>query len=182
LVAGAFIPQWSTNDPATVLIVDPEWKAVTDELSKYSIEDIRASTKQVAYAKELAFFELSESARALGHVTDEPVGPALALERDFALQRSTGALVGNTVTFKREHFWPTPLKRDEEEYVGVRLRGQLDLDRLEAIRRPSAQVDTRESIAEATAAEKWRESRTDQGTRLTSPIGAEYTVEWLTRS
>lgn len=182
LVAGAFVPQWNNSEPATLLVVDPEWEDVTNELRKYGIEDIRSSTQQVAYAKELAVFDLAEAAGALVHATEEHVSPAYALDRDIALRRSTGAVAGNALTFVREHFWRTPLKWDEEEYVGVRFRGQLNLDLLEPIRRPSAQVDARESIAEATANVDWQDSRIDQGARLISPIGAEYTVEWLPRS
>ena len=182
LVAGAFIPQWSNNTPATVFIADPEWESLTEELQKHSAEDIRASTKQVAYAKELAFFELAESAEALVRFTEEPVALVSALNRDITSLRSAGALEDNTVTFTRQHSWSKPLKRDGEEYVGVRLRGKLDLDRLEPIRYPSAQYDARESISEATATMEWQESRTEHGTRLISPIGAEYSLEWLSRS
>lgn len=181
LVAGAYIPQWSSNGRATVRIVDPEWEAVSEELRKHSIEDIRASTKQVAYAKELAFFELAESARSLVRATEEPTKPALALDRDIRSRRSAGALSGATVTFTREHTWSMPIKQGDDHYVGIRLTATLDLDRLKPMRHPSAQVDARESIAEATAAMQWHKSRNDKGMRLTSPIGADYTVEWLSQ-
>ena len=182
LVAGAFVPQWSSHEPATILIVDPEWRAITDELRKYTAEDIRSTTEQVAYAKELSIFDLSEAAASLVKASGDPVRPASALERDLSVRRQAGALEGNTVRFTRDHFWRTPFGNGNEDFVGVRFKGSLDLDRLEPIRRPAAQTDARESIAEATGRVTWGDTRTDQGTRLTSPIGAEYEIEWLTRS
>lgn len=182
LVAGAFVPQWSSRERATVLIVDPEWKVISDELQKHTAEDICLATGQVAYAKELSLFDLNETAASLVNGFGEPMEPGTALDRDLSLSRQAGSIEANSLRFVRDHFWRVPLVRGEEEFVGVRLKGSLALDYLEPIRGPAAQADARESIADATGKEKWRESPKDAGTCLRSPIGAEYEIEWLSRT
>lgn len=182
LVAGAFIPQWDSSEMATILVVDPDRKALTNELRQYSSEEIRTTTEQVAYAKELAVFDLSQTASALVRESGEERAPAASLDRDIARMREIGTLEGDSITIAQEHTWRFPLTRNGEEYVGVRLFADLNLDRLEPIRRRAAQKDPRESIAEATGTEGWQLSHTENATKLTSPIGAEYRVEWLTRT
>lgn len=181
LVAGAFVPQASTQERATVRVVDPEWKPLTEELRKFSADDIRASTEQVAYAKELSVFDLTETAAALVRAKDH-LTPAVALSRDLEARHSTVSRLDDSIEVVREHYWPTPVARGDDMLVGVRFRGILELDRLDPVRRPTAQLDPRESISEATSKMSWREHSRDQGVRFISPIGATYEVEWLARS
>ena len=180
LVAGAFVPQWPSEERATVIIADPEWKEVTDELKKYTADEIRASTEQVAYAKELALFELAETAGSLVGDVAEPSPPGRALDRDLQTIATRGRLIGGEkVEVVRDHFWQVPIERDGQRLVGVRFRASLELDRLAPLRQPQAQQDSRATIYETTSGMGWKENRTAAGAHLTSPIGAEYDVEWL---
>ena len=181
LVAGAFVPQFNSREQGTILISDPDWREIEDEFSRHSIDNIRASTDQVYFAKEISMFDLNETSAYLVGDEEQQAQIPLALDRDIDLRKRTDGISNDVISYARDHFWNAPVVLDETEYVGVRYKASLDLEHLFPLRSSIGDLKRREIISEAISGRKWEHPKNNMGSGLVSPIGAKYEIEWLPR-
>ncbi|HSU15711.1 hypothetical protein [Longimicrobium sp.] len=180
LVVGVYIPQYEQTEQPLIAVHDPEKPDSRQELRKYSEGEIRRSTEQVSFAKELAVFELSATAASLSYVREAPERLDTALRIDIDQSRAAGrTVIDNTIRVQRDIRWATPLPRALRAYRGVRFSGELPLDALEAVTRYQRYRDLPDQVLENIAERDWRSVHTDSGVRLYSPAGATYEIEWL---
>lgn len=180
LVVGTYVPQHQSRSDAVIAVHDPEKDDSRQELQKYTEDEIIQSTEQVSIAKELAMFELPYTAATLVHDRYSPESVGTAYQRDTARVREEGRMVANeTLTIQREYRWVSALERRDHSFRGVKFKASVPLDRIERFRRVRGQRDLPDAVVSDVAEEEWSGSSTDVGTRIHSPLGATYEVEWL---
>lgn len=72
LVAGLFIPQWSSREKSCIHIADPSWEELDRLVAEDSTERVNTAIVQVALAKHLSLIGLTRTSRVLAETpTDE---------------------------------------------------------------------------------------------------------------
>jgi hypothetical protein len=180
LVVGAYVPQHEGSGDALIVVHDPEKDDSRRELQKYTEEEIIQSAEQVSIAKELAMFEMPFTAATLIHDRYSPDTVGQAVLNDTSRVREQGRVSDNhTLTISREYRWIIPIERRGQAFQGIRFKGSLPLDHIEKFRRVRDHRDLPDELIADLSDQTWSESKTNAGSRLRSPLGAIYEIEWL---
>jgi hypothetical protein len=173
LVAGLFIPQFESEEYPAIAIADPDWREVKKELSRFSPEQLSRGISQIAYAKELALFDLSQTANALARAKGSAESISAAFLRDSKEQTQDRVLVGDEVRVRRDYLWtePAPIAADLH-VVGVRFEGVLpssEIEKLRTVVSPAAHGDRKREESHHV---QWKLSESATSAELRSPLGS----------
>lgn len=181
LVAGLFIPQFENPDHASIVIADPEWDEVRERLSQFSRDQIGRAISQVAHAKELAMFDLPNTANTLVRAEGSEETVAQAVRRDLSWQGARDRRVTKDhLVVEHDYMWSGSVRLAENSAIsGVRFRGSLpfpDLERLEVMMSPGEYGEQKQSDS---VGKNWAVLPADMAVSLQSPFGATFELSVL---
>lgn len=181
LAAGMFIPQDDSNEKALLAIADPESDWFRNEIKKYNPEQILGSARQVAIAKELSLFGLTEIAAILAAPKEEQININQKIKHDFDRNQFNNVIKKDgIVAINKELIWSIPVRINAVDCIGVRFTGEMPIDELGYLTGDNAEAGLYSRIAEKTLNSKWNQENHSEGVlELKSPIGARYKIEWL---
>jgi hypothetical protein len=118
LVAGLFVPQFESPDNATLMVADPDWRIVKEKLSQFTTSELARGVAQIAYAKELALLEFSNTANALARAKGSADSLTAAFTQDLQSPSRVRTIDAEGVRIRREYLWPRPAFIAENVRVG----------------------------------------------------------------
>jgi hypothetical protein len=181
LVAGLFIPQWQSAENAVMEIWDPTWNDTRKILSRFPPGTLARGVVQVSTAKELALFDLQQTANALVRVKGARDSVKQAIAEDLSSASVAGRERTNDgIRISREYRWPHPIMWEgTNSFVGIRFSALLPEQQLEALQRIDAPDTEGERQQERQSSQTWTTSESELSGSLTSPMGTEYHLSLL---
>lgn len=129
------------------MVADPDWQEVKEKLAAFSAEEVGRGISQIAFAKELAMHNLSETANSLARAKASADKITAAFKEDrvrIAKERRTQRQVhisDGEVKSQREYYWPKPVRISDDLLIsGVRFVGTLpglEVEKLSRMESPS---------------------------------------------
>ena len=180
LVVGLFVPQFENSERPVIMVADPEWSDLKDRLTSFSPEQIGRGVSQVAYAKELAMFDLPNTANSLVGVkgSSESVAAAFSVDADTPSRGRT--IDGSTVRFRQEYTWSTPARVAETLRIrGVRFEGTLAEDSVAALREVIKPEEHGIRERDGSRRRDWDVREQETSVALTSPLGTRFRLSLL---
>jgi hypothetical protein len=180
LVAGLFIPQFGNAELPSLIVADPEWKEVKERLGRLTPNQLGRGVAQVAHAKELAIFDLSQTANTLVRVKGSADSLSAAFARDKQSRSTERTITADAVQVRREYIWPQSTQISADVSIsGVRFEGLLpaaEVERLQAVVSPD---EYGEQAREQSLVTHWSVTSHDQSVQLRSPLGSIYKLTLL---
>lgn len=180
LVAGLFVPQSQHGEDALFAVCDPDWEKVRGELGRFTKNEITRGITQVSAAKEIALFELPQTANSLVKAR-ESLSLSDAVGRDLATQRGARRVEGpNGLSINEDYRWEEPRRLSEQlTAVGIRFRGEMPMATVTALRGTPKAEDFGERERERTVKRRWEGSTAEHSATLSSPYGNVFHLELL---
>jgi hypothetical protein len=172
LVAGIFVPQFENTDGALLVLADPDWQELKKSLSQFSPEAVGRGVTQVAYAKELALLDLSETANSLARAKGTPEDITDAFSLDAEKMSPGRSIKDDQVRMQREYLWPKPRKLADDLLIsGVRFEASLPVEDVERLRRVVSPSEHGEAKRDASKNADWKVTSIEETVEMRSPLG-----------
>lgn len=174
LVAGIFVPQFESKEDPVLMVADPEWRDIKDKLARFSTDKVSRGISQVAYAKEMAMLDLSETANALSRAKSSADDITVAFNKDLDYKENKFGRLDNEIRNRKEYFWPHPIKIDENTQItGVRFDGilpEIEINNLKTMVSPEEHGELKR---EKSKSGKWAvDIKNELSVSLNSPLGS----------
>jgi hypothetical protein len=162
------------------MVADPDWEAVSKQLAEFSKQEVGQGVSQIAYAKELATLELSQTANSLARAKGSSESVISAFSRDAEEGLSGLRVTSEVVSTRREYSWPEPtLISDDVTIVGARFEGTLPGSEIEMLRTVASPSEHGERKREESRGTNWEVYVDELTAELRSPLGSTFRLTLL---
>lgn len=181
LVAGLYVPQSQHTEDALFAVCDPDWEEVRGELARFSKSEITRGITQVSAAKEIALFELPQTANSLVRARQSSASPSDAVRRDLATKRGVRRVESSDgLSITEDYRWEEPRRLSEElTAVGIRFRGEMPSETVTNLRTTPHPEEFGEREQQRSVQRRWEATAGEHSATLKSPYDNVFHLELL---